>query len=179
MPQSQSLSETFFPVRHRSNHSESEEKCPTVYCPRWFMTLCAMLIIVGLTFIMSMETDGSRDREGGASETNEPSFGDFRVRSVIILQDKPHDRERLLLKFLKIMKHLRKLSNFNSYLSILSALDSAPLRRLDWQKSTSEALEEFSTLIDSSSSFRAYRAALAEVEPPCIPYLYVPVGQSP
>lgn len=28
-------------------------------------------------------------------------------------------------------------------------------------------------MIDSSSSFRAYRAALAEVEPPCIPYLYV------
>ncbi|XP_026198404.1 rap guanine nucleotide exchange factor 1 isoform X2 [Anabas testudineus] len=95
----------------------------------------------------------------------------FWVRSVIILQDKPQDREKLLLKFLKIMKHLRKLNNFNSYLSILSALDSAPLRRLDWQKNTAEALEEYSSLIDSSSSFRAYRAALAEVEPPCIPYL--------
>ncbi|KAK5619997.1 hypothetical protein CRENBAI_003707 [Crenichthys baileyi] len=95
----------------------------------------------------------------------------FWVRSVIILQDKPHDREKLLLKFLKVMKHLRKLNNFNSYLSILSALDSAPLRRLDWQRNTSETLEEFSSLIDSSSSFRAYRAALAEVEPPCIPYL--------
>uniref|UniRef100_A0A3P8U8I1 CRK SH3-binding GNRP n=1 Tax=Amphiprion percula TaxID=161767 RepID=A0A3P8U8I1_AMPPE len=95
----------------------------------------------------------------------------FWVRSVIILQDKPQDREKLLLKFLKIMKNLRKLNNFNSYLSILSALDSAPLRRLDWQRSTSEALEDFSSLIDSSSSFRAYRAALAEVEPPCIPYL--------
>ncbi|XP_076586384.1 rap guanine nucleotide exchange factor 1-like isoform X2 [Chaetodon auriga] len=97
----------------------------------------------------------------------------FWVRSVIILQDKPQDREKLLLKFLKTMKHLRKLNNFNSYLSILSALDSAPLRRLDWQRSTAEALEEYSSLIDSSSSFRAYRAALAEVEPPCIPYLYV------
>ncbi|XP_035514092.1 rap guanine nucleotide exchange factor 1-like [Morone saxatilis] len=95
----------------------------------------------------------------------------FWVRSVIILQDKPQDREKLLLKFLKVMKHLRKLNNFNSYLSILSALDSAPLRRLDWQRSTAEALEEYSSLIDSSSSFRAYRAALAEVEPPCIPYL--------
>ncbi|KAG7490856.1 rap guanine nucleotide exchange factor 1-like [Solea senegalensis] len=95
----------------------------------------------------------------------------FWVRSVIILQDKPQDREKLLLKFLKIMKHLRKLNNFNSYLAILSGLDSAPLRRLDWQRNTTEALEEFSSLIDSSSSFRAYRAALAEVEPPCIPYL--------
>ncbi|KAM9701197.1 rap guanine nucleotide exchange factor 1-like, partial [Menidia menidia] len=95
----------------------------------------------------------------------------FWVRSVIILQDKAQDREKLLLKFLKVLKHLRKLNNFNSFLSVLSALDSAPLRRLDWQRSSSEALEEFSSLIDSSSSFRAYRAALAEVEPPCIPYL--------
>ncbi|XP_058861536.1 rap guanine nucleotide exchange factor 1-like isoform X7 [Acipenser ruthenus] len=93
------------------------------------------------------------------------------VRSIIILQEKAQDREKLLLKFIKIMKHLRKLNNFNSYLAILSALDSAPIRRLEWQKQTSEGLEEYCTLIDSSSSFRAYRAALAEVEPPCIPYL--------
>uniref|UniRef100_A0A8C8SMI7 CRK SH3-binding GNRP n=1 Tax=Pelusios castaneus TaxID=367368 RepID=A0A8C8SMI7_9SAUR len=93
------------------------------------------------------------------------------VRSIIMLQEKAQDRERLLLKFIKIMKHLRKLNNFNSYLAILSALDSAPIRRLEWQKQTSEGLAEYCTLIDSSSSFRAYRAALAEVESPCIPYL--------
>ncbi|XP_065104435.1 rap guanine nucleotide exchange factor 1 isoform X1 [Paramisgurnus dabryanus] len=93
------------------------------------------------------------------------------VRSLIILQEKAQDREKLLLKFIKIMKHLRKLNNFNSYLAILSALDSAPIRRLEWQKQTSEGLEEYCTLIDSSSSFRAYRAALADVEPPSIPYL--------
>ena len=88
-----------------------------------------------------------------------------RVRSIIMLQEKAQDRERLLLKFIKIMKvtwgplpsgnpptvpahphgclpaspqHLRKLNNFNSYLAILSALDSAPIRRLEWQKQTSE-----------------------------------------
>ncbi|XP_055791690.1 rap guanine nucleotide exchange factor 1-like isoform X6 [Salvelinus fontinalis] len=93
------------------------------------------------------------------------------VRSLIIQQEKAQDREKLLLKFIKIMKHLRKLNNFNSYLAILSALDSAPIRRLEWQKQTSEGLEEYCTLIDSSSSFRAYRAALADVDPPCIPYL--------
>ncbi|XP_062268423.1 rap guanine nucleotide exchange factor 1b isoform X9 [Platichthys flesus] len=93
------------------------------------------------------------------------------VRSLIIQQEKAQDREKLLLKFIKIMKHLRKLNNFNSYLAILSALDSAPIRRLEWQKQTSEGLEEYCVLIDSSSSFRAYRAALSEVEPPCIPYL--------
>uniref|UniRef100_A0A8C9VBZ5 CRK SH3-binding GNRP n=1 Tax=Scleropages formosus TaxID=113540 RepID=A0A8C9VBZ5_SCLFO len=93
------------------------------------------------------------------------------VRSLIILQEKAQDRERLVLKFIKIMKHLRKLNNFNSYLAILSALDSAPIRRLEWQKQTSEGLEEYCMLIDSSSSFRTYRAALADVEAPCIPYL--------
>ncbi|KAJ8261384.1 hypothetical protein COCON_G00171070 [Conger conger] len=93
------------------------------------------------------------------------------VRSIIIQQEKAQDREKLLLKFIKIMKHLRKLNNFNSYLAILSALDSAPIRRLEWQKQTAEGLEEYCMLIDSSSSFRAYRAALADVEPPCIPYL--------
>ncbi|KAM4878116.1 rap guanine nucleotide exchange factor 1 isoform 6-T6 [Thomomys bottae] len=93
------------------------------------------------------------------------------VRSIIMLQEKAQDRERLLLKFIKIMKHLRKLNNFNSYLAILSALDSAPIRRLEWQRQTSEGLAEYCTLIDSSSSFRAYRAALSEVDPPCIPYL--------
>lgn len=36
---------------------------------------------------------------------------------------------------------------------------------------SAQGLEEYCTLIDSSSSFRAYRAALADVEPPCIPYL--------
>uniref|UniRef100_G1PC22 CRK SH3-binding GNRP n=1 Tax=Myotis lucifugus TaxID=59463 RepID=G1PC22_MYOLU len=93
------------------------------------------------------------------------------VRSIIMLQEKAQDRERLLLKFIKIMKHLRKLNNFNSYLAILSALDSAPIRRLELHAPPAQGLAEYCTLIDSSSSFRAYRAALSEVEPPCIPYL--------
>lgn len=69
------------------------------------------------------------------------------------------------------MKALRRLNNFNSYLALLSALDSAPLRRLDWQRAIVEGLREFSVLIDSSSSFRAYRQAVAETQPPCIPYM--------
>lgn len=67
------------------------------------------------------------------------------------------------------------MNNFNSYLSILSALDSAPIRRLgigqrkfslmfvyvmcnlEWHKNITEGLKEYCSLIDSSSSFRAYR----------------------
>lgn len=92
------------------------------------------------------------------------------------------------MKFIKIMKHLRKINNFNSYLALLSALDSAPIRRLEWQKNITEGwtkfdhfilklifdfsgLKEYCALIDSSSSFRAYRQALSETNPPCIPYI--------
>lgn len=93
-----------------------------------------------------------------------------RARTRILTVD-AKDREKYFLKFIKIMKHLRKINNFNSYLALLSALDSAPVRRLEWQKHVQEGLKEYCTLIDSSSSFRAYRLALAETQPPCIPYM--------
>lgn len=88
-----------------------------------------------------------------------------------ILSAEAKDREKYFMKFIKIMKHLRKINNFNSYLALLSALDSAPIRRLEWQKHVQEGLKEYCALIDSSSSFRAYRQALAETHPPCIPYM--------
>ncbi|XP_012252189.2 guanine nucleotide-releasing factor 2 isoform X3 [Athalia rosae] len=93
------------------------------------------------------------------------------ARSRILEQSEPRDREKYVVRFIKIMKHLRKINNFNSYLALLSALDSAPIRRLEWQKHITEGLKEYCALIDSSSSFRAYRQALAETQPPCIPYI--------
>lgn len=93
------------------------------------------------------------------------------ARSRILEQNEAKDREKYVVKFIKIMKHLRKINNFNSYLALLSALDSAPIRRLEWQKHITEGLKEYCALIDSSSSFRAYRQALGETQPPCIPYI--------
>lgn len=95
------------------------------------------------------------------------------VRTRILDQTDSRDREKYVMKFIKILKHLRKLNNFNSYLALLSALDSAPIRRLEWQKTITDGLKEYCALIDSSSSFRAYRNALAESSPPCIPYMCV------
>ncbi|XP_037938642.1 guanine nucleotide-releasing factor 2 isoform X5 [Teleopsis dalmanni] len=93
------------------------------------------------------------------------------ARSKILMLSDAKDREKHVIKFIKIMKHLRKMNNYNSYLALLSALDSAPIRRLEWQKTITEGLKEYCTLIDSSSSFRAYRQALAETTSPCIPYI--------
>ena len=93
------------------------------------------------------------------------------ARSRILEQDDAKDREKCVMKFIKIMKHLRNVNNFNSYLALLSALDSAPIRRLEWQRNITDGLKEYCALIDSSCAFRAYRQALSETSPPCIPYM--------
>ncbi|XP_023170102.2 guanine nucleotide-releasing factor 2 isoform X10 [Drosophila hydei] len=93
------------------------------------------------------------------------------ARSKILRLQDAKEREKHVNKFIKIMKHLRKMNNYNSYLALLSALDSGPIRRLEWQKGIAEEVRCFCALIDSSSSFRAYRQALAETNPPCIPYI--------
>ena len=93
------------------------------------------------------------------------------VRTRILQTEEQKERERICMKFIKIMRSLKKLANFNSIFAILSALDSAPIRRLDWPRAITEGMKEFSALIDSSSSFRAYRQVLADTLPPCIPYM--------
>ena len=95
----------------------------------------------------------------------------FWVRTLILKEPKQQERERLFKKFLKIMKHCKRLNNFSSYLAILSALDSTPLRRLEFPKQSTDILQEFCLLIDSDAAFKAYRQALSEAKPPCIPYL--------
>ncbi|XP_020715438.1 guanine nucleotide-releasing factor 2 isoform X6 [Ceratitis capitata] len=95
----------------------------------------------------------------------------FWARSKILTLSDAKEREKHVVKFIKIMKHLRKMNNYNSYLALLSALDSAPIRRLEWHKTITQDIKEYCLLIDSSSSFRAYRTTLAATSPPCIPYI--------
>lgn len=95
----------------------------------------------------------------------------FWVRTLMINEHRQQEREKLYKKFLKIMRILRKLNNFSSFLAIMSALDSTPVRRLEWPKQLTEQLAEDTKLIDSQSAFKTYREALAEAKSPCIPYL--------
>lgn len=95
----------------------------------------------------------------------------FWVRTLILNEPKQQEREKLFRKFLKIMKHCKRLNNFSSYLAILSALDCSPIRRLEFPKPLTDILQEFCLLIDSDAAFKAYRQALSEAKPPCIPYL--------
>ncbi|VDO82185.1 unnamed protein product, partial [Soboliphyme baturini] len=93
------------------------------------------------------------------------------VRTKILQQSEQKEREKYFAKFTKIMRCLRRCGNFNSCLAMLSALDSGPVRRLNWPKSLLEPLAEHGALVDSSQSFKAYRTALSEAKPPCLPYI--------
>uniref|UniRef100_A0A452URI7 Rap guanine nucleotide exchange factor 1 n=1 Tax=Ursus maritimus TaxID=29073 RepID=A0A452URI7_URSMA len=84
------------------------------------------------------------------------------VRSIIMLQEKAQDRERLLLK-----AGQRQVGWVREEAGTGAPAWSQPSHPVP----PTQGLAEYCTLIDSSSSFRAYRAALSEVEPPCIPYL--------
>ncbi|KAL3981386.1 RasGEF domain family protein [Acanthocheilonema viteae] len=93
------------------------------------------------------------------------------VRTLVLTSSEQRIREKMMSKFVKIMKHLRIVGNYNSYLAILSALDSSPIRRLDWSKHITDLLKEHSVVMDSSHSFKNYRTLLGESRPPCLPYI--------
>ncbi|XP_019862540.1 PREDICTED: rap guanine nucleotide exchange factor 1-like [Amphimedon queenslandica] len=80
-------------------------------------------------------------------------------------------REKLMVYFISVMKSLREFGNFNAYLAILSAIESAPVSRLDWSEKILKTLEEPRALIDSRGSFKNYRQAFSQTKPPCIPYI--------
>ncbi|WKY16679.1 hypothetical protein Q1695_001369 [Nippostrongylus brasiliensis] len=97
----------------------------------------------------------------------------FWVRTLVLSPATAKEREKYLMKFIKIMKQLRRLGNFNSYLALLSALVSSPLSRLDWSKTVTDALREHIDVMDTSHSYKNYRILLQQSSPPTVPYIGV------
>ncbi|XP_028164535.1 guanine nucleotide-releasing factor 2 isoform X5 [Ostrinia furnacalis] len=138
------------------------------------MTLLDAALFVRITTaeVLSWPRDQSEESSPNLTRFTEHfNKMSYWARSRILEQDEAREREKYASKFLKVMKALRKMNNFNSYLALVSALDSPPVRRLGWPRALIEALQDHCAIIDSSSSFRAYRMALAETQPPCIPYI--------
>ncbi|CAG9783085.1 unnamed protein product [Diatraea saccharalis] len=138
------------------------------------MTLLDAALFVRITTaeVLSWPRDQSEESSPNLTRFTEHfNKMSYWARSRILEQDEAREREKYASKFLKVMKALRKMNNFNSYLALVSALDSPPVRRLGWPRAIVDALHDHCAIIDSSSSFRAYRQALAETQPPCIPYI--------
>ncbi|CAD5216715.1 unnamed protein product [Bursaphelenchus okinawaensis] len=94
----------------------------------------------------------------------------FWIRCQILTPDSQKDREKRFEKFLKVAKALKKLNNFNSYLAVISALDSGPVKRLEWPKHIRKQIAEMVTIMDSRQSFSNFRSELNKAKPPLIPY---------
>ncbi|KAL4706822.1 hypothetical protein ACJJTC_010056 [Scirpophaga incertulas] len=138
------------------------------------MTLLDAALFVRITTaeVLSWPRDQSEESSPNLTRFTEHfNKMSYWARSRILEQDEAREREKYASKLLKVMKALRKMNNFNSYLALVSALDSPPVRRLGWPRAIVDTLHDHCAIIDSSSSFRAYRQALAETQPPCIPYI--------
>ncbi|CAK1548297.1 unnamed protein product [Leptosia nina] len=132
----------------------------------------ALFVRITTAELLSWPRDQSEEKSPNLTRFTEHfNKMSFWARSRILDQDEAREREKYASKFLKVMKALRKMNNFNSYLALVSALDCPPVRRLGWSRAIEDALTDHCALIDSSMSFRAYRQALNETQPPCIPYI--------
>ncbi|XP_072936173.1 guanine nucleotide-releasing factor 2 isoform X5 [Epargyreus clarus] len=138
------------------------------------MTLldAALFIRITTAEVLSWPRDQSEESSPNLTRFTEHfNKMSYWARSRILEQEEAREREKYATKLLKVMKALRKMNNFNSYLALVSALDCPPVQRLGWPRATLDALHDHTALIDSSMSFRAYRQALADTQPPCIPYI--------
>ncbi|KAI5642538.1 rasGEF domain-containing protein [Phthorimaea operculella] len=136
------------------------------------MTLLDAALFVRITTaeVLSWPRDQSEESSPNLTRFTEHfNKMSYWARSRILEQDDAKERDKYASKFLKVMKALRKMNNFNSYLALVSALDSPPVKRLGCIDAA--ILEHHCAIIDPYSSFRAYRQALGETQPPCIPYI--------
>ncbi|XP_045502037.1 guanine nucleotide-releasing factor 2 isoform X3 [Colias croceus] len=132
----------------------------------------ALFVRITTAELLSWPRDQSEEKSPNLTRFTEHfNKMSFWARSRLLEQYEAREREKYASKFLKVMKALRKMNNFNSYLALVSALDCPPVRRLGWSRAIEDALTDHCALIDSSMSFRAYRQALNETQPPCIPYI--------
>lgn len=123
--------------------------------------------------MLSWAAEADEEKSPGLTKFTE-HFNNVSQWTKTLMLDRSLDkkgRDRLMLYFISVMKSLRQHNNFNAYLAILSAIESAPISRLEWSERVTKNLEEPRALIDNKGSFKAYRDAFGAATPPCIPYI--------
>ena len=71
-----------------------------------------------------------------------------------------------------------QMNNFNSLMAILAGINTSAVYRLKFTRdkipeASKQILEELSDLMDPTQSYNNYRQKLHDVDPPCVPFLYV------
>ncbi|KAL0963843.1 hypothetical protein UPYG_G00314300 [Umbra pygmaea] len=85
-------------------------------------------------------------------------------------------RVQLLKKFIKMAAHCKEYKNLNSFFAIIMGMSNPAVSRLSqtWEKLPSKfkkSFSEFESLMDPSRNHRAYRLAVAKLDPPIIPFM--------
>ncbi|EGG18415.1 Ras guanine nucleotide exchange factor [Cavenderia fasciculata] len=87
-------------------------------------------------------------------------------------------RARMMTRFIKIADHLRQMHNYNSLMAIIAGLNFSSVYRLKFTRDelSQQIMRTYGDLekiMNSESSFKAYRTRLAASSPPALPYLGV------
>ncbi|KAK7939574.1 hypothetical protein WMY93_002900 [Mugilogobius chulae] len=100
----------------------------------------------------------------------------FWVITEVCLCSQLSKRVQLLKKFIKIAAHCKEYRNLNAFFAIIMGLSNPAVSRLSqtWEKLPSKFKKfysEFENFMDPSRNHRAYRLAVAKLEPPIIPFM--------
>jgi len=100
------------------------------------------------------------------------------VVSCIVNPENVKVRARMTAKWIMIAKYLRQLNNYNCLMAIIAGLNNSAVIRLkitfrEIPKRYLDIFLELGDLMKSELSYKAYREAIHNSDPPCLPYLGV------
>jgi len=100
------------------------------------------------------------------------------VAQQVLSKDDPRRRAAFIKQFVLIAEKCRDLKNFSTMAALIAGLNSPPIRRLKrtWDvlnTRISAQLDDVEKTLDSGKNFTGYRTLLANISPPCVPFLGV------
>eukprot|EP01104_Vermistella_antarctica_P020370 TRINITY_DN8699_c0_g1_i1.p1 TRINITY_DN8699_c0_g1~~TRINITY_DN8699_c0_g1_i1.p1 ORF type:complete len:1154 (-),score=234.84 TRINITY_DN8699_c0_g1_i1:170-3631(-) len=98
------------------------------------------------------------------------------VPSLILAQRTLKERVKHMVMLINVAQHLKELNNFHTLTAIISGLANSAVQRLKHTraklpKKSNQILAELEELTTMQGNYKAMRDHLADVMPPCIPYL--------
>ncbi|KAL0960836.1 hypothetical protein HGRIS_005852 [Hohenbuehelia grisea] len=100
------------------------------------------------------------------------------VADSILSKDDSRRRAATVKQFISVADRCRTMHNFSTMVAITSGLNTPPIRRLKrtWEQVNHKFTAQLAACemtIDSTKNFNNYRATMASVTPPCVPFIGV------